>query len=219
MWTVSHWTWPASSSLSPPLPLSALMSDSRRLPGCPRQWPRRHSGGCLFRVQEPFDQFYNNLFFCVSHRVVLNMFSLGYSFRRWRGWWNKCRQACQERRVHRTPWSHHTLQSSSPLRSKSTIKKSNMGQVWRHMKSVSCGSDCGRTWKTVRRDWGKLSKVLRRVSSKLNLPPKSCIPSRLKMMMNRKSSRSRDAIERTEFSRDATRLLREFQYLREDSQH
>ena len=33
------------------------------------------------------------------------------------------------------------------------------------------------------------------------------------MMMKRKSSSSREAMERTEFSRDATRLLREFQYL------
>lgn len=69
------------------------------------------------------------------------------------------------------------------------------------------------TWKTVSNDWGKLSNVLRRVSSKLNFPPNSCIPSKLKIMMNRKSSSSREAMERTEFSRDATRLLREFQYL------
>lgn len=34
------------------------------------------------------------------------------------------------------------------------------------------------------------------------------------MMMKRKSSSSSEAMERTEFSRDATRLLREFQYLR-----
>lgn len=34
------------------------------------------------------------------------------------------------------------------------------------------------------------------------------------MMMKRKRSSSREAMERTEFSKDATRLLREFQYLR-----
>lgn len=34
------------------------------------------------------------------------------------------------------------------------------------------------------------------------------------MMMKRKSSSRSEAMERTEFSRDATRLLREFQYLR-----
>ncbi len=65
------------------------------------------------------------------------------------------------------------------------------------------------------RDWGKLSKVLRRVSSKLNFPPKSCMPSREKMMMKRKSRSSREAMERTELRREATRLDREFQYLRE----
>lgn len=69
------------------------------------------------------------------------------------------------------------------------------------------------TWKTVSNDWGKLSNVLRRVSSKLNFPPNSCMPSKLKIMMNRKSSSSREAMERTEFSKEATRLLREFQYL------
>lgn len=35
------------------------------------------------------------------------------------------------------------------------------------------------------------------------------------MMMKRKSRSSREAMERTEFSRDATRLDREFQYLQE----
>lgn len=34
------------------------------------------------------------------------------------------------------------------------------------------------------------------------------------MMMKRKRSSSREAMERTEFSKDATRLLKEFQYLR-----
>lgn len=52
------------------------------------------------------------------------------------------------------------------------------------------------------------------ISSKLNFPPKSCIPNREKMMIKRKRSRSREAMERTEFSKDATRLLKEFQYLR-----
>lgn len=73
-----------------------------------------------------------------------------------------------------------------------------------------------RTWNTVRRDCGKLSNVLLRVciSSKLNFPPNSCIPRREKMMMKRKRRSSREAMERTEFSKDATRLLKEFQYLR-----
>lgn len=51
------------------------------------------------------------------------------------------------------------------------------------------------------------------ISSKLNLPPKSCIPRREKMMMKRKSSSNKEAMERTELSREATRLLKEFQYL------
>lgn len=65
----------------------------------------------------------------------------------------------------------------------------------------------------MRRAWGKLSKVLLLVwvSSKLNFPPKTCIPSREKMMMKRKSSSSRDAMDFMELSRDATRLLRDCQ--------
>lgn len=59
-----------------------------------------------------------------------------------------------------------------------------------------------------------MSKVLRRVSLKLNFPPKSCMPSKEKMMMKRKRRSSREAMERTEFSREATRLDREFQYLK-----
>jgi len=72
----------------------------------------------------------------------------------------------------------------------------------------------------VRRDWGKLSNVLLLVciSSKLNLPPKSCIPSSEKMMMKRKRSSRREAMERTEFRSEATRLLREFQYLGEKTE-
>ena len=37
------------------------------------------------------------------------------------------------------------------------------------------------------------------------------------MMMKRKSRSSREAMERTEFSRDATKLDREFQYLQDRS--
>lgn len=89
-----------------------------------------------------------------------------------------------------------------------SIKTQNIGPT---------GTNCALTWNTVRRDWGKLSNVLLLVciSSKLNLPPKSCIPRREKMMMKRKRSSNREAMERTEFSSEATRLLREFQYLRE----
>jgi len=67
------------------------------------------------------------------------------------------------------------------------------------------------------RAWGKLSKLLRLgvLSGKLNFPPNTCMPSREKITMNRKSSRRREAMERTEFRREATRLLRDFQYLRQ----
>lgn len=49
------------------------------------------------------------------------------------------------------------------------------------------------------------------VSSKLNLPPNSCMPSRLKMMMKRKSSSNKEAMDFMEFSREATKLLRDAQ--------
>ena len=51
------------------------------------------------------------------------------------------------------------------------------------------------------------------VSSKLNFPPNSCMPSREKMMMKRKSSSSREAMDFMEFSSDATRLLSDAQCL------
>lgn len=75
------------------------------------------------------------------------------------------------------------------------------------------------TWKTLIRAWGKLSKLLRRtsVSSKSYLPPKSCMPRRAKMIMKRKSSSNREAMERMELSSEATRLLSDVQYLRKRS--
>ena len=64
--------------------------------------------------------------------------------------------------------------------------------------------------------WGKLSKLLRLISwsGKLNFPPNTCTPSREKMTMKRTRRRSSEARERTEFNREAIRLLREVQYLR-----
>lgn len=47
----------------------------------------------------------------------------------------------------------------------------------------------------------------------MNFPPNTCIPSSEKMTMKRKRRRSREAMERTEFRREATRLLKEVQYL------
>ena len=51
------------------------------------------------------------------------------------------------------------------------------------------------------------------VSLKLNQPPNTCMPSSAKMTMKRKSSSSRLAIERIEFSSDATRFRSADQYL------
>lgn len=64
---------------------------------------------------------------------------------------------------------------------------------------------------------GKLSKLLRckGLSAKLNLPPNTCMPRREKITMKRKSRRSREAMERIEFIREATRLLSDVQYLRD----
>lgn len=45
-------------------------------------------------------------------------------------------------------------------------------------------------------------------------PPKSCIPSRAKTTMNRKSRKSKLMMDFMEFSKETTRFLREFQYLR-----
>lgn len=77
------------------------------------------------------------------------------------------------------------------------------------------GEAAGLTWNTVRSACGKLSKVLRLVwvSSKLNFPPNSCIPSKEKMMIKRKSNNSSEAMDFMEFNKDATKLLREVQCL------
>lgn len=63
---------------------------------------------------------------------------------------------------------------------------------------------------------GKESKVLRLVcvSSKLNLPPNSCMPSRAKMMRKRKRRSKREAMDFIEFSNDATRPDKAVQCLR-----
>ncbi len=51
-------------------------------------------------------------------------------------------------------------------------------------------------------------------SSKFMLPPKSCIPSRAKMKMNKKSRKSSDIIDDKAFIRAITRLRRGDQYLK-----
>ena len=50
-------------------------------------------------------------------------------------------------------------------------------------------------------------------SSKLNDPPKSCIPRRAKMKMKRKSRKSSERMEEMAFISAITRLRREDQYL------
>ena len=50
-------------------------------------------------------------------------------------------------------------------------------------------------------------------SGKLNDPPKSCIPRRAKMKMNKKSRNRRDIMEDKAFIRAITRLRRGDQYL------
>jgi len=73
------------------------------------------------------------------------------------------------------------------------------------------------TWNTVNSACQKLSKLLLGLSlklSKLNLPPKTCIPSSAKMTMNKKSNSNRDAIDWMELSKEATRLERDRQYLK-----
>ena len=73
------------------------------------------------------------------------------------------------------------------------------------------------TWNTVNKLCTNVSKLLRglaSVESKLNLPPKTCIPRRAKMTIKRKRSSSREAMDWMELRRDATRLERERQYLK-----
>ena len=51
-------------------------------------------------------------------------------------------------------------------------------------------------------------------SGKLKKPPKSCIPRRAKIKINRKSRNSSDKIEDMAFIRAITRFLSEDQYLK-----
>lgn len=61
---------------------------------------------------------------------------------------------------------------------------------------------------------GKVLKLVGGVpSSKLNWPPKSCMPSSANMRMKRKSKNRREMMLRIELSSDITRFLRLFQYL------
>lgn len=73
-----------------------------------------------------------------------------------------------------------------------------------------------RIWNTVNKLCQKLSKFDRgfcSVGSKLNLPPKTCIPSRAKITMNKNRRSKSDAIDWIELRSDATRFDSERQYL------
>lgn len=62
---------------------------------------------------------------------------------------------------------------------------------------------------------GNVSKLVGGVpSSKLNCPPKSCMPKSANINMNRNNRNSNDIIERIEFSNDITRFRRDDQYLK-----
>ena len=51
-------------------------------------------------------------------------------------------------------------------------------------------------------------------SSKLKAPPKSCMPSRAKIRMNRKRRNRRDKMDLMELKREMTKFRREDQYLK-----
>lgn len=73
-----------------------------------------------------------------------------------------------------------------------------------------------RIWNTVSKLCEKESKFvlgLKSVGSLLNLPPNTCIPSKAKIIMNKKRRKRRDAIDWIELRRDATRFDSAFQYL------
>lgn len=70
-----------------------------------------------------------------------------------------------------------------------------------------------RIWNTVNRAIENVLKFVGGVpSSKLNCPPKSCIPNSAKMRMNKKSRKSREIMDLIEFRSDITRFLNDDQY-------
>ena len=71
------------------------------------------------------------------------------------------------------------------------------------------------TWKTVSIAMEKESKLEAGVpKSKLNVPPKSCIPRSAKIRMNRNRSSKSDTMDFREAKSDTTRLRSEDQYLK-----
>lgn len=51
-------------------------------------------------------------------------------------------------------------------------------------------------------------------SGKLNVPPKSCMPKRAKMRMNKNRSNKSEIIDFIELNKEMTRFLKEDQYLK-----
>ena len=73
------------------------------------------------------------------------------------------------------------------------------------------------TWKTVSKALVMESKLdVGRPSGKLNSPPKSCIPSKAKMKMNRKRRSNSERMEEIAFIKATTKFLSEDQYLEEN---
>lgn len=84
------------------------------------------------------------------------------------------------------------------------------------MQLLSSGCKVNFTWNTVSKLCQKLSKFERGFGSaglKLNLPPKTCIPSRAKITMNKNRSSKSEAIDWIELRSDATRFESDRQYL------
>ena len=112
------------------------------------------------------------------------------------------------RRLHKR-WCQHTWLHSSPRQSGSVnVSHVKKALTWRVEKNV--------TWKTQSIASQKLSNVLLGFSSRpspLNLPPKTCIPSRANITMNRKRRTRRLTMARIELIRETTRFRSEVQYL------
>jgi len=53
-------------------------------------------------------------------------------------------------------------------------------------------------------------------SGKLNVPPKSCMPKRAKMRMNKNRSNKSEIIDFIELNKEMTRFLKEDQYLKKN---
>ena len=56
----------------------------------------------------------------------------GYSYRKWRGWWSRCRRSFQKTMGPRMPWYRHTSQHSSLRLSGSKKPKLGLAGRWTH---------------------------------------------------------------------------------------